>query len=188
MRSVEELQHDIDQFDFRLLRRKKVVKNPDGGLTITHIPPNAAKQRREAERFRIFVEENWTIREIDFAAGFHPAGTFHPHEDTDALVMRTKIESTADECYVERREPAVVNYAGFGFATWEEAKAFDKVLRTIQRDVLMLLGACAALGLHGADFANGIIKNNIDADANSAFDATIAQLRSEVEEAVKSRV
>ena len=103
-------------------------------MTITHIPPNAAKQRREAERFRIFVEENWTIREIDFAAGFHPAGTFHPHEDTDALVMRTKIESTADECYVERREPAVVNYAGFGFATWEEAKAFDKVLRTIQRD------------------------------------------------------
>lgn len=187
MRSVEELQHDIEQFDFRLVRETKVSKNPDGSLSITHRSPDTAKQHREMNRFRAFAEKNWTVREIDLAASFHPAGTFCPDEDDDARVTRTKIENTKDECFVERREPTKVNYAGFGFATWAEADAFNKALRSIQRDALMLLGACAALGLHGADFKYGIIKNNIDPDENSAFDATIAQLRGEVAEAIKVR-
>ena len=185
MRSIEELQQDIDQFDFRLVRETKVSKNPDGGFSVTHKPPETAQQRKELERFRAFAEKNWTVRDIDHAAGFHPMGTFCPHEDADALVTRTKIENTKDACFVERREPTKVNYAGFGFATWAESDAFNKALKSLQRDALMLLGACAALGLHGADFEYGIIKNNIDSDENSAFDATIAQLRREVSKAVK---
>ena len=86
---------------------------------------------------------------------------------------------------MEKREPTEVSYAGFGFATWAEADAFDKTLKSIQRDALLLLGACAALGLHGADFKYGHIKNNIDPDEDSAFDVTIAQLRHQVAEAVK---
>lgn len=187
MRSPEELQHDIDQFDFRIVRKVKVVKNADGGLSITQSPPDSAKQRKEIGRFRAFAEKNWTVREIDLAASFHPAGTFRPHEDADARITRTKIENTDDECFVQKREPIKVTYSGFGFATWAEAEAFDKALRQLQRDALMLLGACAALELHGADFRFGIIKNNIDSNEGSAFDATIEQLRHEVSEAVKAR-
>ena len=185
--SIEELQRDIEQFDLRLPRKTKVSKNPDGGLTITHVPPDYAKQRKELDRFRAFAEKNWTVREIDHGAGFHPSGTFRPHEDSEALITRTRIKNSVDECFVEKREPAEVNYAGFGFATWAEADAFDKMLRSLQRDALMLLGACAALGLHGADFKYGHIKNNIDSDGDSAFDATIAQLRHEIADAVKER-
>lgn len=187
MKSTEEMQHDIEQFDFRLVRETKVVRSDDGGLYITHKSPDTVKQRKEQDRFRAFAEKNWTVREIDFAASFHPAGTFCPHEDVDSLITRTKIANTKDECFVEKREPTKVNYSGFGFATWAEADAFDKALRRLQRDALMLLGACAALGLHGADFKYGHIKNNIDPDEDSAFDATIAQLRHEVAEAVKAR-
>lgn len=187
MKSTEELQRDIDQFDFRLVRETKVVKNPDGRLSVTHSPPDFARQRKEAIRFRAFAEKNWTMREVDFAASFHPAGTFRPHEDEDARTTRTKIGGTKDECLVERREPSEICYAGFGFATWEEAKAFNETLRTLQREALMLLGACAALGLHGADFRHGLVKSNIDAEKDSAFDATIAQIRHDVAEAVKAR-
>lgn len=187
MRSTEELQHDIDQFDFRLVRETKAVKKTNGRLSITHSPPDSARQRRETSRFKTFAERNWTVREIEFAASFHPAGTFRPHEDDDARITRTKIENTDDECLVEKREPTEVHYAGFGFATWDEAKAFDAALRELQREALMLLGACAALELHGADFRHGFIKNNIDTDGDSAFDAPIAQLRHEVAEAVKVR-
>lgn len=187
MKGTEELQRDIDQFDFRLIRETRAVKTPDGGLSVTHTPPDSARQRKETGRFRTFVEKNWTVREVDFAACFHPAGMFRPHEDEDARTTRTKISGTRDECLVERREPAEVCYAGFGFATWEEAKAFDEALRALQREALMLLGACAALGLHGANLRHGLVKNNIDADQDSALDATIAQLRHDVAEAVKAR-
>jgi len=185
MKTIDELQRDIEQFDFRLVRETKVSKNSAGGLTIRHLPPDSARQWNEVCRFRNFVESNWTVREIDFAAGFHPAGKFLPHEDTDALTTRTKIENTDDGCFIEKRNPAEVNYSGFGFATWTEADACDKALRGLQRDALMLLGAAAALGLHGADFRDGFIKNNIDGDNDSLFDLTIAQLRNEVANAVK---
>lgn len=187
IRSVGELAHDIEQFDFRLVRETRVVKKSDGRLTITHLPPDLAKQQSEVDRFRNFAEKNWTIREIDHAASFHPAGTFCPDEDADALTTRTKIENTEDECLVEEREPTKVSYVGFGFATWAEADAFDKALRRLQRDALMLLGAAAALELHGADFRRGFIKNNIDGEEDSLFDMTIVQLRHEVAEAVKVR-
>lgn len=187
MRSTEELQRDIEQFDFRVVRKTKARKRADGRLIIEHSPPDCARQRKETSRFTAFAEENWTVREIELAAGFHPAGTFRPHEDEEARITRTKIENTVDECLVEKREPTEVNYAGFGFATWAEAEAFDKALRQLQRQALLLLGACAALGLHGADFKGGFIKNNIDTAGDSAFDATIAQLRREVAEAVRTR-
>ena len=187
MKNKDELQRDIEQFDFRLVRETKVSKNAAGGLTIRHLPPDSTRQWNEVRRFRDFVESNWTVREIDFAASFHPAGKFFPHEDADALTTRTKIDNTDDECLIEKREPTEVNYAGFGFATWTEADVCDKALCGLQRDALMLLGAAAALELHGADFRDGFIKNNIDGNKDSLFDKTIAQLRHEVANAVKKR-
>ena len=187
MRSLEELQKDVDQFDFRIICKTRVRKNPDDSLSIEHAPPDRSRQFTETVRFKNFAEKNWTIREIDFAAGFHPTGEFRPHEDAEARITRTKIANTKDECLVENREPTVIGCFGFRFATWEEAKAFDGALRQLQREALMLLGACAALELHGADFRLGVIKNNIDCKNDSAFDATIAQLRHEVAAAVKAR-
>ena len=74
MKNKDELQRDIEQFDFRLVRETKVSKNAAGGLTIRHLPPDSTRQWNEVRRFRDFVESNWTVREIDFAASFHPAG------------------------------------------------------------------------------------------------------------------
>lgn len=122
MRSMEEMQRDIDQFDFRLVHEKRVKKMDGGGLSVTHLPADSSRQYAEARRFVAFAERNWSVREIVLAASFHPAGTFRPHEDKDALTTRTRIEGTKDGCFVETREPTVVNYAGFGFATWEEAR------------------------------------------------------------------
>lgn len=187
MRNVEELQRDVDQFDFRVVRQTTVRKKSDDTLSVVHSPPDYARQRKEASRFAAFVEKNWTVREIEFAAGFHPAGTFHPHEDEEARITRTKIENAVDECFVEEREPTEVNYAGFGFSTWAEAEAFDKTLQQLQREALMLLGACAALELHGTDFQYGIFKDSLDPAKDSAFNMTIAQLRREVVEAVRTR-
>lgn len=187
MKSLEELQKDVDQFDFRIICKTKVRKNPDDSLYIERSSPDRSRQFTETVRFENFAEKNWTIREIDFAAGFHPTGEFRPQEDAEARITRTKIANTKDECFVENREPTVIGCCGFRFATWEEAKAFDGALRQLQRKALILLGACAALGLHGAAFQFGVIKNNINCENNSAFDETIAQLRHEVSAAVKAR-
>ena len=121
VKTTDELQHDIEQFDFRCVRETKVRRERNGRLTIMHLPTRSTRQHSEIARFRTFAEENWTIREIEHAASFHPAGVFHPHEDAEARITRTKIENTKDDCLVEERTPAEVNYAGFGFATWADA-------------------------------------------------------------------
>ena len=187
MKSTEELLQDINQFDFRLIRQTKARKKSDGGLSITHLQPDYTRQRKEINRFETFAENNWTVQEIEFAASFHPAGTFIPHEDADARITRTKIDNTDDECFVEKRGITKVNYAGFGFATWEEAKAFNEAMHRLQRDALMLLGACAALELYGLTFRLGIIKSKNGPNNISVSDATIAQLRHEVVKIVKAR-
>ena len=62
---------------------------------------------------------------------------FHPHEDAEARITRTKIENTKDDCLVEERTPAEVNYAGFGFATLH---GYDAMLEALDPSAIICLG------------------------------------------------